>query len=151
MPSSIKQQLYTLCHNHLETQEAGIKKIIADAQEAANNETKSTAGDKYETAREMMQQEINLALSRLSEVQQQKAVLARIDASVPNEVAAPGALVITNTGNYYIAVSIGKLTMGTTIYYAISAASPLGSQLAGHKAGDELTFNGKKITISSVS
>ncbi|MCW3121639.1 MAG: hypothetical protein JWQ38_1131, partial [Flavipsychrobacter sp.] len=50
MPA-IKEQLYALCAEYLKKREAEIKKLISDARESANNETKSSAGDKYETGR----------------------------------------------------------------------------------------------------
>ena len=66
MPS-IKQHLYTLCCEYVAQRIAEATQAIADTQEAVNNETKSTAGDKYETSREMMQQEINRDAGRLYE------------------------------------------------------------------------------------
>ena len=56
----IKQKLYNLCHAYLDNNIQNAEAVIADAREAARNETKSSAGDKYETAREMMQQDIDL-------------------------------------------------------------------------------------------
>jgi transcription elongation GreA/GreB family factor len=148
--SQLKEQLYLLCADYLKSREIEIKKLIEDAREAANNETKSSAGDKYETGREVMQQEIDLNLGRLNEVNKLKLALDRIPHDQKNETAQPGAVVHTSVGNYYIAISAGTLKIDGTTYFVISSAAPIGIQLAGKKAGDQFLFNGKQFIIKSV-
>lgn len=148
--TGLKKQLYDLCLTYLKTREAEIKTIIAEAQDAANSDTKSSAGDKFETGRELMQQEIDINTTRLAEVMQQKKALERINPEQPNLVAAAGALVVTNNGNYYIATGAGKLTLNGNTYFAISAASPIGLKLHGLHKGDEFSFNNKSYTLKEV-
>ena len=148
--AELKQQLYTLCGEYITNRETVIKKLIAEAREAANNETKSSAGDKYETGREVMQQEIDLNLTRLNELNKLKQTLDRIAPNQKNTAAQPGAVVCTDNGNYYIAISAEQLKVNGATYYAISAASPIGTKLAGLKAGDSFTLNGKKVLIESI-
>jgi len=148
--SKLKEQLYILCCDYLKNREAEIRKTIAEAQEAANDDTKSSAGDKFETGREIMQQEIDLNLVRLNELNKLKTALEHIIPAQKGAVAMPGSVVYTNNGNFYISVSAGQLKVDGTPYYAISAASPIGSQLAGQQAGHEFTLNGKKFVIERV-
>ncbi len=146
----IKEQLYQLCYEYLRSKEADLKKIIADAREASGNETKSSAGDKYETAREVLQQEINLNLGRLNELNKLRATLEHIIPSQEADVVLPGAVVVTNNGNFYIAISAGRLEVDGTKYFAISVASPIGAKLIGQTAGYSFELNGKKILIEKV-
>ncbi len=146
----IKEQLYLLCGEYLRTREAEIKKAIAEAQDAANNETKSSAGDKYETGREVMQQEIDLNITRLNELNKLKTTLEYIAPAHTSTIVVPGSAVHTNNGNFYIAISAGPLKISDTTFYAISAASPIGSKLAGQKVGYSFTLNGKQYLIESV-
>ncbi len=148
--AELKQQLYNLCTEYITNREAAIKDTIAEAREAANNETKSSAGDKYETGREVMQQEIDLNLTRLNELKKLQQILDRITPTQKFATSQPGAVVYTSNGNYYIAISAGQLKVDGKAYYAISAASPIGTQLAGLKAGEDFMLNGKKIVIESV-
>lgn len=127
--------------------EAEIKKLIDEAQDAANNETKSSAGDKYETGREVMQQEINLNLARLGEISNLKATLEHITITQTAATALPGSVVYTSNGNFYIAISAGKLTVAGTAFFAISAASPIGAKLLGKQAGYSFDLNGRKFVI----
>ena len=148
--AALKEQLYLLCSDYISKREAEIKKVIADAQEAAANDTKSSAGDKYETGREMMQQEINQNQGRLNELNKLKATLEHISPTQKGAVAIPGSIVYTNNGNFYIAISAGPLKADNTSFYAISAASPIGAKLMGQRVGYEFDLNGKKFVVEEV-
>lgn len=149
--SKLKEQLYLLCVDYIRKKEAEIKTIIAEAQEAANDETKSSAGDKFETGREIMQQEIDLNLTRLNELHKLKQTMEWIIPAQKSETVQPGSLVYTNNGNYYIAISAGLLKVDNTAYYAISSTAPIGEKMTGKKPGDQFTLNDKKYTITSIA
>ncbi|MVM31541.1 3-oxoacyl-ACP synthase [Spirosoma sp. HMF4905] len=117
---------------------------MEDAQEAANSESKSSAGDKYETGRAMAQLERDRNAQLLAEAQKLGQELARLNIEKKYDTAQSGSMVITNRGSFFISMSAGKLTVDGRDYFAISAASPIAGALAGRKAGDETTFN--KIT-----
>lgn len=148
--SELTQHLHNLCRDYIAQREAETKAAIAEAQEAANNETKSTAGDKYETAREMMQQDINMNLARLNELQKLSATLSLIPASQNSTTVQPGSVVFTDNGNYYLSVSAGALHAGGVRFHAISSSSPLGVKLTGRRVGDTIELNGKRFTIDGV-
>jgi len=148
---SVKQQLYDYCKKYLATRIEEAQQNIADVQEASVNETKSSAGDKYETSREMMQQEINRERSRLYELQKLKASLDVISPLQENVLVQTGSIVYTDLGNYYIAVSLGAVENNGIIFQTISLASPIGSRLSGLKKGDSFIFNNKAIRILKVA
>lgn len=146
----IKQQLHNLCRAYLDNNIQNAEAVIADAREAARNETKSSAGDKYETAREMMQQDIDLNNARLLQLRRQIDVLDRIVIDKTSDIIIPGSIVRTTQANYFIAISAGRILVDGQTYYVISIDSPLGVQLKGKKVGDEFIINGKKGTIIGV-
>ena len=146
----IKQRLYNLCCEYVTERIAEAMQAIADTQEAVNNETKSTAGDKYETSREMMQQEINRDTSRLYEMKKLQAALHLISPDGHSPVVQAGSIVRTNNGNYYLCISAGQLKVDGVIYQALSAATPLGRQMLGLKAGDTFEFNGRTYEVQEV-
>src|ERR1700761_2197135 len=123
----------------MEAAEQGIK----EAQQASKDDTKSSAGDKYETGRAMMQQETDRNLAQLNEANKLKVALNTIGTTGSQPISDSGSAVITNNGNFYIAISAGALTVNDTTYFAISPASPIGSKLKGQKVGDEFSLNGK--------
>lgn len=148
--SALKEQLYQQCCDYVSKKEAEINKLIADARESSANETKSSAGDKYETTREVLQQEIDLNLSRLNELKKLKTVLDHISPTQTSLTISPGAVVYTSNGNFYISISAGKIEADGTGFYAISSSSPIASKMLGQKAGYSFDMNGKRFVIKAV-
>ena len=146
----LKSRLYELCSEHLQSKAKDIKKLIDDAIEAANDETKSSAGDKFETGMEMMQQEIELNVARLTELTKQRELLDRINPEITAPTVQTGSLVKTNNGYYYLAIAAGQLKVDGITYYAISHSSPVGELLFGKKPGDTFSLNGKNFRIEEV-
>ena len=94
----IKKELYNLCLSDVQKRMEAAQQAIEEAQKASNDDTKSSAGDKYETSREMMQQETNRNLDQLNEANKLQVALNHISPSTVSEKAGPGTLVITNNG-----------------------------------------------------
>lgn len=148
--ATLTEQLHALCSEYISNRQADIKKTIAELRDAANNETKSSAGDKYETGREMMQQEIDLNMARLNELDKLKATLEHITPTEKGPIAQPGSVVYTTNGNFYIAISAGQLRADGTLFYAVSAASPIGAKLMGKRVGEAFEVNGKSGMVERV-
>ncbi len=127
-----------------------IRVAIASAKDSRNNDTKSSAGDKYETGREMMQIEIEKNEVLLNQTAKQRKELTRIDISEPFDKVAFGSLVVTDKGSYFISIGIGKIQIDDQICYAISLASPIGGLLKDKVVGDEVQFQGRVFTIKGI-
>lgn len=120
-----------------------------DLQEGQSSNTKSTAGDKHDTEREMVQAELN-NYSRQIQVQKQNLnSLKSIDPS-PKSRVEKGALVQTAKGFFYISIPLGKIEVEGEKVWMISAASPIGQALTGKKAGEMFELNGVKQEILDV-
>lgn len=126
-----------------------LEELVASTR-ASNNDTKSSMGDKYETSREMLQQEVNRLLGQLSEAQKQKDQLTKIT-DVPCTRVMPGALVYTDMGIFYISESLGKLKSeeGENLM-TISPLAPLSVAMSGKQAGESYNLNGKSFLINSI-
>lgn len=148
---SIKEQLYQQCREHFQAAINIAEAAIASARESSQNETKSSAGDKYETAREMMQQEIDMNTARLNNAKSLLNKLETIDISKTYTTAIPGSLVHTNNGNFFIAVSAGSFMAGNDKYYAISIESPIGNSMMGKQQGNTFSVNAKEYLIIQIS
>ncbi|WP_028980371.1 3-oxoacyl-ACP synthase [Sporocytophaga myxococcoides] len=147
---SVKIKLYELCTAFVEQRIASSQKAIEHAQLAANEETKSSAGDKYETGRAMMQLEIEKQSVQLGEAMKLKQVLSQINPEKTSDSIQSGSLVFTDQGNFYISISAGKLDFEGITYFAISPVSPLGALLMTKKSGDVVQLNGKTFTIRKI-
>ena len=65
----IKQELFGQCQNFVNSKLDTIRQTINELQQALNSETKSSAGDKHETGRAMIQLEREKMGRQLAEVQ----------------------------------------------------------------------------------
>jgi transcription elongation GreA/GreB family factor len=147
---NIKQELYQLCREYLEERILNARAAIAASQESANNETKSSSGDKYETGRAMMQLEIEKDSAQLAEsLKMQRALdLIRID-NTPATVQ-PGSLVSTNQGSFFVAVGVGKLAVDDKTYFVISPSSPIGVKMLGMRTKDCFTLNNRNYVVEQI-
>ena len=149
-PSNIKTILYQKCMDHVEQRIDHAKQVLQDVTEAGNDETKSSAGDKHETARAMAQLEQEKALKQLSEAMEMKNLLLKVNQQSQAAVIAAGNLVVTDNGLFYIAVGIGKLMIDAEPVFAISAAAPLAVKLMNGRVGQQVEMNGQTYKILEV-
>ena len=147
---SVKQTLYDLCSSFVDERILMYQKAMKDAQEAANQEEKSSAGDKYETTRAMMQIEKDKNAKQLEETIKLKKALSQIHPSASSDTVNLGSLVLTDKGNFYISISVGKLKVENTEYIAIAPTSPLGMAFMNKKKQEQAVFNGMPYTILQV-
>ena len=148
--TNLKEALFQQCVAHVNMRLQTIQTIISSHQKALSSETKSSAGDKHETGRAMLQLEMEKAGQQLAAVQQMQQTLAKINSSKPSTKIALGSVIKTSSAYYFLSISAGKLKDKETEYFAISPSSPIGKLLVGKKAEDTFTWNGKEITIDHV-
>ncbi|RQO38027.1 hypothetical protein DBR39_14175 [Chryseobacterium sp. KBW03] len=143
-----KQEIINIIKAKAADKIQSFENLIAETR-ASNNDTKSSMGDKYETGREMLQQEINNLQRQLNEVLNQQAVLQKIT-SDPSEKVQNGALVKTNKGLFYISVSMGEIAVDNQKVMTVSAESPLVKVMYGKKTGESFTVNTISQTIENI-
>lgn len=148
--NEIKTELYRLCEEILRERIRVAENAMREAQESANHEEKSSAGDKYETSRAMGQIERDMNAKQMQEARNELERLSRIDWSISGGVVATGSLVCTDAGYYFIAVGIGMVKAGNKNVIVLSAHSPMAKILLGKKKGDRVSFNGKIFMITEV-
>ena len=101
-----KTQLVNTVKERLAAKAETLKGLISQTQES-NSETKSSMGDKYETSREMIAQEIRNLQRQLSEVHNQMDALVKLN-SAPSKSVELGALVETGAGLLYVSAPVGQ-------------------------------------------
>lgn len=147
-----KGQVLELCFKSVQERITQIEIAIHDANVSITEDTKSSAGDKYETSREMIQQDLNRYQQQLLIANQDLAVLHKIVEN-PSDSAmiGLGSLITTDIGTYYLSISIGAVKVLNSTVYILSASSPIGKILLGKKMGEVIQFNGKEQKIIAVS
>ncbi len=146
----IKQRLYQLCHDFVEERFLNIQNQIKEIQESLTSETKSSAGDKHETGRAMLQLEREKTGHQLAEIEKLKESLFKIDSHSTSDSVGLGSLVYTSRANYFLAISAGLLQVESQSIFAISPNTPIGLLLMGKATGDEIVYKNQRFKIVDV-
>ena len=146
----IKQQIHSHYIDVINSKILMLQQTLADLKESGSNETKSTAGDKHETALAMLQIEQANTRGKLQEALEQRSAIVTIDPDITTKKVLPGSYVKTNKGNFYISVALGKLIIGAESIMAISPQSPLGAKLMSSCINDTVTINTHTYLIESI-
>ncbi len=149
--TKLKQELYNQCVHFVLNKRSNIQRIIDEIHTSMTSESKSTAGDKHETGRAMLQLEREKAGNQLKEVERLEATLKKLQWDKSTVLITLGSYIVTDTMSYYISISAGELVVAGKKIYAISMQSPIGQLLLGKKKGDHFVFRGKSTEIVEVS
>lgn len=147
---SLKTEIRDICLKALQQKAKDLQAELGQLRDGIANESKNSMGDKYETSREMMQQEINRVQSQLAGVAQQLFALNAINFERECTFAEKGALIESSQGCFLIAIAYGAVKSKGVNCFVISDVAPLAKLLLQKQAGDELTFNGKALEIFNV-
>lgn len=145
-----KKEVHAFCENYVDSRLERIHTEIQKLNEGLQSETKSTAGDKHETGRAMLQLEREKLGKQLLEVENMKIVMGRICPNQKSQKIALGSLVKTNTAVYFISISAGKFKIKNTEVFCISTSSPIGRALLGKRENEVIVFNGIEQLILEV-
>ncbi len=146
----LKSKVYSYCVELVEQKIMNLENQIQLNKQAANEETKSSMGDKYETGRAMAQLERDKLTAQLGENGKLKKVLSQLSSSKIEDQIQIGCLVETSGPLFYLAISLGAVKVESRDILAISPVAPIGKELLGKKVGDEILFMKKQIKIVSI-
>ncbi len=147
---AFKQQLKDACITVLEDRIKTAEEAMQAAQEAANSDEKSSAGDKYETTRAMAHIEKEMNARQLQQARSEMDALFTLNVDVLCTQVTTGAVVVGKEQVYFIALGLGRTTINGQKITLLSPQSPLAGLLHLKKAGDTFVFNGKEEEIVEV-
>jgi transcription elongation GreA/GreB family factor len=147
---TIKTALFAFCTDYVMERINRLKTEIKKTQSSANEETKSSAGDKYETGRAMAQLEIGKNTIQLREAEKLLGMLQAIHVDLSSEIIIPGSFVKTNKGDFYISISIGLIKLQQNQYFIIAPDSPIGKLFMGKKVRDVISWNKTQYQINDI-
>jgi len=139
---NLKDLLFNHCENHINTKLKNYLKIDQELFKSLNEETKSSAGDKHETTRAMIQIEREKNSKRIKEIENLKKQLIIIKSvQSDNSKVSPGSIILTSTNNYFISISSEIYSSDTSKFYCVSINTPIAKAYLGKMIGDIVTFN----------
>lgn len=147
----LKKSIYDHCIERVMQMVDTATQSLDSAEEAAQNETKSSVGDKFETGRAMAHAEMHKAKRQLGEAKVLLAELKQINVNTTNELIDKGSLIQTNKGIFYLSIGLGKMTIDNQKIFVLGVQSPIGRLLLHKKPTDEFSYNGIDYVIHEVN
>lgn len=146
---NLKPQLLELALGDLNNKIQTLQSEYKVYMDSAANETKSTAGDKHDTSRSMMQLEQEKLNGQLQQLKLQKKVLELIDPWSANKKIQLGSVIITDQGNFFISISGKPIQVDSIVFNCISLQSPIGKAFHNASSGKSVLFMNKTYQIAS--
>lgn len=135
----------------LDAQWSQALEAMKELSASLGSETKSSAGDKHETGRAMVQLEMEQAGQRVARCESMKAELSRLNPEQAREIAGPGAVVVTDRAVLFIGPALGGFEVdGVGKAHAISPEAPMALALRGARSGETVDFRGQTIRVLHV-
>ncbi len=147
----IKTRLLKTISDILEGKITVLTKAFAEKREDLLSESKSTAGDKHETGRAMIQLEQEKLSLQLIQLQKQRNILIRINPEKQCKNVQMGAVVETNIGTYFISTGLGQVNHDGNLIFAIAPTSPVAQAMLGKSVNDTFEFNSTLQTIKAIT
>lgn len=147
---SIKNKLLQHCKELIEARLKNAEDAMNRAQESANDNEKSSAGDKFETGRAMGHLEKEMFSRQYQESLHALQKIQSIESKTGTQEIALGSLVVIDTKFYLIAIGLGKVNFEDREYYIVSEESPLGQSIIGLRKNDTITINKVKMQIIDI-
>jgi transcription elongation GreA/GreB family factor len=146
-----KSAVYQTAISQLKQKEALLAEERKNIIESILEEEKNSAGDKYETSRENMTQDLNSLEKQIKQSKLDLDELYRLQSikDTPPTVQE-GALVQLGSDWFLLAVSVGQVKVDDKQVFLLSKNSPLGELLLGKKKNEAIQFRGKPQIITEI-
>ncbi|WP_026913758.1 hypothetical protein [Christiangramia portivictoriae] len=147
---TLKQELLEKCEQFIQQKTTALQDAMQGLKQDLENESKSSAGDKFETGREMINIEWNKLSNQLQQYEQMQSVLNRISLQSATGTIKTGSLVFTDKANYFISIPAGELIVQSTKIYAIGSKAPVAIAMLGKTENESYTFNQQSVRIEKI-
>jgi transcription elongation GreA/GreB family factor len=145
-----KNQVFEQIETELKIKIDETQQEISSLQQEMSEDTKSSAGDKFETSREMMNQSINRLQDSLQQHKKQLQQLQGLKGSKSSEKVNMGSFVSCEKTCFLFGLAFGKVNSTKENIFALSLNSPLGRIFLDKKVGDIVKMNQSNYTIKSI-
>ena len=140
MSTELKQRIWNACLERSKEKYSRIQVQIEEARSALLNETKSSAGDKHETSRAMIQLEMEKLGHQANQLKTELHLIQHLPIDKTFSIVQTGALVKTNKGSYFIGPALGQLELEGELIWCISPKAPIAQAFIGKTSGESASF-----------
>lgn len=145
-----KSTVVAACMVQVSDKLKALRAELLSLQESNADNDKSTAGDKYDTERSMVHQEMDKLIKQVEIEGKILNQLEKMEAVKKMESAGQGSIVHTNMGIYLLGAACGKVKVEKELVFGVSMASPLAQAMHGKKAGEVFSLNGNEFQLKEV-
>jgi len=145
-----KVKLKKICTYLIKQRIANLDEAIKSAQESANGEEKSSAGDKYETSRAMGHLAQEMLSTQLEDARNDLAVANALNPDVLHSTVMAGTVVVCKEYTLYVSVGLGNTVVDGQKVMLLSQQAPIAGIIYQKKVGEQFTFNAKTVTVLDV-
>jgi hypothetical protein len=148
-PIELKKKLLHQCISIQKKVAETARKAMEEAQTSANEE-EGSAEEKFESFKAQLQIDRDMFAKQYEEAIEKYNMLTRIDISKVYDQPLQGAVLHTDTENFFISISLGEIKLDDKRYYAISPVTPLFKQMLGKRKGDKFIFRDRTYKINEL-
>jgi hypothetical protein len=148
---AFKIKLKEYCIKVLEDRLRTVELLIVRAQQSANEEGKSSAGDKYETSRAMGHLEKEMYQQQAANIRAELLLAGSVEADRHFTTVVKGSLVVVGEDLFiYVCVGIGKKKIDALNILFVSQDAPIFKLLQNKKPLDSFMLNRQSLFISEI-
>ena len=145
-----KKELLSFISALIEKRISNSEEIIRSIEESIHSETKSTAGDKHDTTRELLHQERDKAAQNHKNQLMKRRTLIQLKNHQYQKKVEFGSLIHTNQGWVFIGLSIGNIQFRNEEVLCVSPVSPFAKALEGAVQGECVEFNNTSFIVETI-
>ncbi|UVD79418.1 MULTISPECIES: hypothetical protein [Myroides] len=145
---TLKKKLKSICIERLEDKINAFKGIVEDMSNGAQNDAKSSAGDKHETTLAMLHIEQENISKKIQENLSMLEVISKIDENKVSEKVEFGSVVKINSVTLFFSAALPKILIDDQSVLAISVDAPIAKELLGRKLNETFIFNNCEFKVN---
>ena len=146
-----KSEIWILIEDELMQRISDIQQSIDLIVQSKTKETKSSAGDKFETGRAMLQNEEDKLLGQLTRNKEDLLRLQVLKKQVySSKQVQSGSLVKSGQRWFLLGLGLGKILVDDQEVFAISLQAPIAQTLLGKSKGDSFKLRERVLNIEDI-
>jgi len=146
---NIKEELLQACLDHVNKSINNYKLEMETIKDSIENNDKA-GDDDDDSGNGKLLNDLEKNAQHLNNSTKMLEILKQINPKIQNESGGLGSVIYTQSNVFFLSVSVGKIELDNSNYFAISLQSPIGMLLVNKKKGDRITFNGTSYTITNI-
>lgn len=145
----VKTELLELCNQQVNKRINDYKNEIDLIKESIESNDK-VSNEQDDSGNSKLLDDLEKNMNYLNDAIKTRERLQLIRPNLVSETVVLGSIVKTDSMSFFIAISLGKVTLKDEDYFIISMMSPIGQLIKSKTKGYQFEFNSKKYTITEV-